>query len=198
MIDSEQTTIQILLPEAVEKRFQKWANRTPGASWPQWGGHITLLSPFTATVERAKIEQRIVQVCANYQPFPIHLSQIVAMQDWTRPHYRAVFLAFGNEADNGQSTLLSLQRDLDAALRPLRNDLQPEVSLKPYWPHITLALGLAEAEANLMISGMRADGLSAQFEVDTIWLVTLRQLEDEEPQTQRVRIPLGAPVPAQL
>jgi 2'-5' RNA ligase len=195
-MDSERFSIQILLPEAVERRFQRWATRTPGASWPQWGGHITLLPPFTATADRAAIEQRMTQICANYQPFTVNLSQLVAMQDWTRPHYQAVFLTFDSEPENGQARLLCLQRDLDAALRPLRNDLLPEVSQKLYWPHITLALGLADTEASLLVNSMRADGLSAQFEVDGVWLVTFRQPEGAEQQVERMRVPLGAPIPA--
>jgi 2'-5' RNA ligase len=192
----ERLSVQILLPEAIEKRFQRWASRTPGASWPQWGGHITLLPAFAATVERALLEVRMAQICAKYPRFTINLSQITAMQDWTRPHYKGVFLTFGAEADNGQLQLLTLQRDLDAALRPLRDDLVPEVSRKPFWPHITLAIGLADAEANLMVNGIRADGLTAQFEVDSVWLLTFRQPEGEELQVERSRIALGAPVSA--
>ncbi|GIV77961.1 2'-5' RNA ligase family protein [Litorilinea aerophila] len=187
-------SIVIFLPETIERRFRRWAEETPGASWPAWGGHITLLPTAQARAPLAQIQERVEAVCARYHPFEVRLAQPRAVPDWTRPRYHAVFLSFTDQDDMGMRVLRRLQEELDQATAELRSDLYPELKRTDFIPHITLALGLAQPEADEMVEQLREIGLAAQFVVDTLWMVVFQQDgESEEVQRRRIPIPLAAP-----
>ena len=87
------TSLQILLPDRIDREFRRWAKHTPGSSWPSWGGHVTLL-PRVAIIhlDEATLRQRIEAVCARHEPFPICIDEILHDADYTRPGYEGVFL----------------------------------------------------------------------------------------------------------
>ena len=48
--NSHLLSVQILLPERMDNRLEQRTEAMPGASWPTWGGHVTLVPPFKARI----------------------------------------------------------------------------------------------------------------------------------------------------
>ncbi len=188
-----QYSLHILLPEQLNRRFARWAANTTGASWPSWGGHVTLLAPFTLLVPFRDFEAGLLVVAARHAPLEVHLTDLTVIPDWTRQGYYAVFLAPPAEVGSGLRRLTALQRDLGEQLAPLRVDRFPEIVRREYLPHVTLALGLSETEAHKMVGAARSDGLVAEFRVEQIWLK-----QDGEPVEKVGEAPTGRMTPYAL
>ena len=188
-------SVHIMLPEAIDRRLERWTKKVPGASWPAWGGHITLIPNFRlrGTVEEARAA--ITAVCVHEEPFLLRLNGPVAIQDMTRPDYYAVFLLV-EEEDGGTERLHQLRMALLADLAPLREDLRPELLEQPFMPHVTLALGLGESEAARLVRTLQADPLVAEFMVEVVWLVVRTPKEDG--RVERIPVPLGRVAPVEL
>lgn len=187
------SSVQILLPEAVERRFERWTHKMPGASWPSWGGHVTLVPNFVPQGTVKEVRAAIASICAQEKPFMVRLATPVAVQDVTRPGYQAVFLLLEEqvleEQDENQPRPQDLRAALLLALAPLRADVRPELLQQPFLPHVTLALGLGESEAAKMVQAMRADPLAAEFMVEVIWLLV--QTPNDGGRVERHSISLG-------
>jgi len=188
-----QYSLHILLPEQLNRRFARWAANTAGASWPSWGGHVTLLAPFTLVAPFRDFEASLLAVAARHAPVEVHLTHLTVVPDWTRQGYYAVFLAPPAEVGSGLRRLTALQHDLDEQLAPLRDDRFPEIVHRAYLPHVTLALGLSETEAHKMVGAARSDGLVAEFRVEQIWLK-----QDGDPAEKADEAPVGRLTPYAL
>ncbi|MCB0044394.1 MAG: 2'-5' RNA ligase family protein [Caldilineaceae bacterium] len=193
MADQPTYSLQIMLPDDLNRRFARWAANTSGASWPGWGGHMTLLAPFTCVLSRGQLEAELVNAAAGHSPVPVSLTQLTVVPDWTRPVYWAVFLTPPAEGGSGLQRLRALHADIDMRLAPVRTDSFPDISKREYLPHITLALGLYEEEAHKMAGAARADKLIAKFMVDHF---VLRQNGGTSEPSSASVIPLsGSPLP---
>lgn len=174
-------SVHILLPEALDRRLARWTEKMPGASWPSWGGHVTLVPQFVALGGLDEVRKRLEDACLHETPFVMRLGAPMVVQDATRPTYAAVFLGVdstgvergGPEGVDGEpsSRVHELRRKLLDALEPLREHLQPQLVEQPFLPHVTLALSIGELEAQKLVRAMRADPVVAEFGVQTIWLV---------------------------
>lgn len=176
-------SLQLLLPSSLDRRLARWANNMPGASWPSWGGHITLLPTFQ-TEHPTELAERMTSVCARHQVFSLRLNQIQAVQDRTRADYWAVMLAPDGDSE-GAARLTAFQADVATSTAELRTDLRPELMDMPFWPHVTLALGVDEEEADKMVRRIREDGLKADFIVEQIWLLAFSNTATGEPKVDR-------------
>jgi len=185
MTESSQYSIQIMLPSLLDRRFRKWAEQTPGASWPAWGGHITLMPRFQPQIPPAALHETIAAICARYRSMDVHLTSLVAMQDWTREAYFGVFLVPPAEPGSGIRRLSALQRDFATALGDKSIDLASDVTQRDFAPHITLALGVSESEAEKMVSQVRAQNLTAEFRVRRVWLMQFSATADGETTVER-------------
>jgi 2'-5' RNA ligase len=166
-------SVHILLPEAVDRRLERWTQKMPGTSWPAWGGHVTLVPNFVPLGSPDEVIAAIEGVCAQEQPFVVRFAAPIAVQDSTRPGYFAVFLTVEEMATDSEGMLLpQLRSKLLLALDALREDVRPQLIEQAFLPHVTLALGLGESEANKLVREIRAEPLTAEFKVDVIWLVT--------------------------
>ncbi len=193
------SSVQIMLPEAIQRRFERWTKKMPGASWPGWGGHVTLVPSFVPQGSIKEVRAAIAPVCAQEKPFPVRVATPVAVPDITRPGYQAVFLLLEEKSEEQGEKPGRLQNLRDAllqALAPLREDLRPELLQQPFMPHVTLALGLGEAEAAAMVQTMRAEPLSAEFMVEIIWLLIKNPTDGG--RFDRHAFPLGGVVAAEL
>lgn len=188
-------SIQILLPDDVDRSLRRWTEETPGASWPSWGGHVTLLPRFRALISAEELGERVVAACARFSPMDLRLTEIVEMKDWTRSGYSGVFLVPSAEPGSGMKRLKALQAELDGALAPVREDLAPEVTRHDFLPHVTLALAVSEAEATKMVSRARAQSLSAEFTLDRVWLLQFIAAADGETSIEQTVFLLSSPVP---
>jgi 2'-5' RNA ligase len=195
-------SVQILLPEAVDRRLARWAKDAPGASWPPEGGHITLIPTFVQRGRVDEIRSVAESECASIEPFIVRLAEPVAVQDRTRQNYFALFLSVESiqkldepKVATEEQPLSRLREALLAALEPLRADVHPQLVEQAYLPHITLALGLGESEARKLVRELRAQPITANFIVDTVWLIA--QGANEAARTDRYPLPLaGKPADA--
>lgn len=193
-----QLSVNILLPEAIDRRLERWAQRMPGASWPAWGGHVTLVPKFVPRVSVEEVRAILMAVCEKEMPFAVRFGAPLAVQDSTRPNFAALFLKIEEVPTNGDSgdgvaRLVSLRSNLLTALAPVREDVRPQLTELPFLPHVTLALGLGESEANRLVRQMRAEPIVADFGVEVIWLVI--QTSGEGGRVIRQPIALGTATP---
>ncbi len=184
-------SLLVFPPASIEDRLRDWAVRTPGASLPSWGSHITLLNAFVPTQGLAAIESAVEQTCAHFQPFAIRLDRAVARTHLMRPHLQAVFLA-SNPTESGHHELIRLQNELEVALAPLKRDQSHKITFPHFDPHLSLTWGLPEVEAgHLVEAALRAD-LRLEFQVHEVWLLGFSPSLSEPKQVKRVRgFPLG-------
>jgi 2'-5' RNA ligase len=177
-----------MLPAPVERRFEKWAEKMPGASWPTWGGHVTLVPSFVAECSLEEVLARVRYAVRDCEPFRVRFAGPVAEQDWTRPRYHAVLLKLDDDNPGEHETLAQLRRKLLDALAPVRTPLRPELEEQEFVPHVTLALGVGEREANRLVNAIRADPLEAEFDVGSVWIVNVWTSDRPDPRIDRVEV----------
>jgi 2'-5' RNA ligase len=185
-------TVQILLPENADRELQRKTDKTPGASWPAWGGHMTLLPMCTSTVDENTLQEAVAQAVAGFGPMEIELSNFAVEQDLTRPDYCAVFLTLGDGQEQTLEQLRSLRNRIFEATRTLRKDLWPALESSEFVPHVTLAMGLSESEANAVVRQLRAEGLSVHFRLKEVLLLGFAAGGGAEP-IRAYSFPLSAP-----
>lgn len=178
-------SVHILLPEAIDRRLARWTEKMPGASWPSWGGHVTLVPNFVALDSVDVVRQRLEAVCVQESPFVMRLGAPMVVRDATRPTYAAVFLNVETTSEEQNTRLHDLRHQLLDTLAPLREHVRPELLEQPFLPHVTLALSIGESEAQKLVRAMRAEPVTAEFGVETIWLVVQGE------RFERIPIPLG-------
>jgi 2'-5' RNA ligase len=186
-------SIQILLPEAIDRRFRRRVQTLPGASWPAWGGHITLVPSFVPICPPPEVFERVAQAVGEFIAFRVRLAEAVADEDVTRPDFHAVFIQVDDPDSEDHQTLVRLQGAIDAALAPVRDATHPELDAVPFTPHLTLALGVGDREAAALVRALRREPLAAEFMVDAVWLVMMWPEENREPHVDRVSIALAKP-----
>ena len=190
MSDGPTISVQVLLPEAIDRRFARRVDELEGASWPDWGGHITLVPNFVPHIEPKEVVARVTAVCADAEPFDLHLAEPTAHPDPTRPGYQAVFLTIPEAGDEDRERMERLRDRLMTALADVRQDVKPELAEQPFLPHVTLALSLGEAEATKIVQELRADGIRAEFRVDEVWVLVRPSGPDAK--LTRTAVPLGS------
>lgn len=186
-------SVHILLPESIDRRFRRRVEKLPGASWPAWGGHITLVPSFVPTCPPEQVFDLVAQAVSGFKAFSVRLIEAVADEDVTRPHFHAVFIQLEDPESEGHQTLARLQQAIGAALAPVRGDTKPELDAIAFTPHLTLALGVGDSEAEKLVNALRSDPLEAEFMVDAVWLVLMWPDEARDPRTDRIPIPLAKP-----
>lgn len=186
-------SIHILLPEAVDRRFRRRVRTLPGASWPSWGGHITLVPSFVPIGPAPEVFERVAQAVGEYAAFRVRLAEAVSDEDVTRPHFHAVFIRLDDPDSEDHQTLARLQKAISDALAPMRDATKPELDAVPFTPHLTLALGVGDREAAALVRALRKEPLEAEFLVDAVWLVMMWPEENGETHIDRVPIPLAKP-----
>ncbi len=194
-IASFQYSVQVMLPAEIEETLRQWAERTPGATWPEWGGHISLVNLFVPIRGIQVIKGEIADICQAFSPFQLCLDQVAVEIHWRRPHLQTVLLKACDKTTPGYRTLVRLRDSLVAALGPLKRDVAPEVSQRPFDPHLSLTWGLEDTEAERLASAARQAGLRAEFIVEKIWLIAFLSLEPGVHSKLYERHPfrLGAP-----
>lgn len=181
-----QYSVQILLPLEIEERLRRWAEGTPGATWPRWGGHVTILGLFEPLTPPREIVREIADICEAFNPFPLRLSKVEAMPHWRRHPLHTVLLK-GDRGSEGYQTILRLHNTLSVALATLKRDLFPEVSQRPYEPHVTLTWGVSEAEARRLAEIAETANLAVELLVDEIWLVAFSHRRPASPEDESRR-----------
>jgi len=189
--------LTILLPEEVEQRLRNWVAHTPGATWPEWRGHITVVPAFVALDSPDAIEAAVARVCQAYAPFRLTLNRIRRTQHLIRPHLQTVLLV--EPARTAPGPLHRLRADLAAILAPVKEDVHPVYSNHPFLPHVSLTWGLPELEASRLARAARAARLEVSLTVDQLWLVALSPtgtdaLQVDDTRTKLFRLGAAPPL----
>lgn len=181
-------SVEILLPEEIDRRLRRWAEKVPGATWPAWGGHVTLLNRFIPLQGLDVICDRIERVTRRFAPFEIDLQRIVCDRHVLRPQLMTVLVAIDPDSESNWPTLVRLENALWSAVAPLVKDATPELRRRPFLPHLTLTRGTGRAAAQRLAQAAREAKLEVQFQVDTLWLVRFEiEQEGATPDVQKVR-----------
>jgi 2'-5' RNA ligase len=183
---SSEYTLEIPLPPDVDDRFRRWTERTPGATWPPWGGHITILDSFVPQSGVQPVVRGIESVCATYAAFEICFDSVVCDAYWVEPDLRTVLLVSSSRDQEGYRTLVNLHRSLHIELEQVARDVRPEVSDRPYVPHLSLTAGLPEPEAVKVMEAARAAQLKVEFVVRSISLLEFVQGAEGEKDARQV------------
>jgi 2'-5' RNA ligase len=176
----------ILLPASVEHALRDWTRRTPGATLPAWGAHVTLLNDFVAVHGLESIEDRIAAVCARFGPFTVRLDRVVSRTHWQRPHLKTVLLT-SDPHSKDHRTLLRLRRELAQVVEPAARTAKPAVSRRRFRPHLTLTWGLAGGQAAFLAQAARRTQLKVEFRVEKIWLLQFTPSSSGAPKVKRVK-----------
>ena len=154
----------ILLPDALQKQFERWTDETAGASWPAFGGHVTLLPSFRAELALDAVAERLAAVCRVHEPFTLQLTKPLAVADRTRQDYFAVFLAAEEDADSGYTEAAALRYDL------IRRWRRSSMICCRSWRHVLptpyhVGAGRLNARPGVVRAGIES-GLIAEFAVE--------------------------------
>ena len=93
----------------------------------------------------------------------------------------------------GFATILRLRDALNAGLSPLKRDLLPEVSQRPFVPHVMLTRGISEAEATELAQHAAEAQLHIEFMVDRIHLLQFAGSEGDMAVCRYAGFSLGRP-----
>ena len=179
-------TLEIPLPPDIDDQSRRWAERTPGATWPRWGGHITVLNRFFLESEFERVIQEVDAVCAAYHPFVINLCRITCEAHLLDANLKVVLLVSGSQDEGAYLTLLKLHDSVRGELAPLTRNVQPEISKRPYDPHLSLTSGLPQPEAIRLMEAARASRLRVKFTVEKVSLLEFVQGTGGEKDARQV------------
>jgi len=180
-------SLEIPLPPDVDEQLRSWAKRAPGATWPKWGGHITILNRFAVEGKLESVIQEIERVSSSFGPFVIRFDRVVCDRHWLDPDLTAVFLTGASKDENGYRMLVELHDAVSRALAPLKRDIYPETSEEAYLPHLSLTSGLPEPEAALLAEAARLSGLKLELRVENISLLEFVTESSGKERMQRAR-----------
>jgi hypothetical protein len=179
--------VEILLPDDLEARMSRWSQVTPGATWPAWGGHITLLSRFSLLAGIEAIRGQMRAACSEFAPFALKLDRVITEKHWRRPE-QAVLLV-GDETALVTDPIMRLRSALSEALAPWKRDLRPEISQQPFAPHLSLTIGLPQPEAEQLALAAAQQHLAIEFIVDVVWLLKLDTSAGEDKEVVAAKEP---------
>ncbi len=180
-------TVEIPLSPDVENRFRRWVERTPGATWPKWGGHITILDSFVPRRGIEPVVGVIEPVCTNYAPFEIRFDSVMCDAYWVEPHLRTVLMVSSSHDEDGCRALVDLHRSFRKELARVASDVRPEVSDRPYVPHLSLTAGIPQPAALELMEAARAARLKVEFVVRKISLLEFVEGTEGEKDARLVR-----------
>lgn len=161
-------SLQIRVPDEVDALLHGWCRQSPGATWPEWGGHITLLPIFRPMQPLPALEEAIRLAVLKYGPFRVRLSDV-----WCRPHLVKPdsCIVFITTHDHEPADMWDMQADLAAAVGPM---VRPEWDLlwgMSFRPHISLTTGLPRKQAEDLLRKAGRDGIDVSFWAERVSLM---------------------------
>lgn len=175
----------IRLPRAVEVLIEDRFLHEIGATRPVMGYHITLLGPFRLREGRdASVLHRAAQVCQRWPAFEVRIAGLGTFE--VRDRNTLFVPALSPER------LVALHGALRAALED--DILLARDPAEGYQPHVTLGIGLLDADLPALFRDDPAAALDVTFVVQEVWLAVQ---PPNAPWRHLARYPLGAAAPAE-
>jgi 2'-5' RNA ligase len=193
MPESPQLTygLFIYLPETVDAKLEAWTTETPGASWPPWRGHITLINGFRLRPEVSEMQlvDALKPLLATLEPFEVTLAKVIARPHLLEPELQIVMLV-EQERPVKETRLFKLRQSLYERIAPLIEETEPLRIIRrmPFHPHITLTLGLAPTAARALLEHAKSAPIDATFAVTQVTLVGFNANEEI---VQRIGLPFN-------
>lgn len=153
----------IRLPRAVEVLIEDRFLHEIGTTRPTMGYHITLLGPFRLRegLDAAALD-RAAQVCQSWPAFEV---RIAGLGTFEAPDRNTLFVP-----TLSPERLVALHGALRAALE---DDILLERNpAEGYQPHVTLGIGLLDADIPALFRNDPAAALDVTFAVQEVWLAT--------------------------
>jgi hypothetical protein len=154
-------SLHIFLPDDIENNFNGWVSRTPYASWPSWGGHITIIPKFKPMISKEVIEKELSEICSVFPAFPVQFAQVFCQIHLLNPSLKLVYLSSPSDSKS-YVRLARLQTLLAERLNSLDNR---------YTPHLSLSLGLEEEKALQVANAAKKANLKLDFTATNICLL---------------------------
>lgn len=139
-----------------------------GLTKPVASYHITLVGPFHFRSALSKeIEDILGTACSRWEPFDVRIRGLGAFE---KPGDHLVYLGVTNEE---QVVALRgfLLKQLLPHLTP-ENERVAQFTLASYHPHVTLGLGLSDAELRAILGATIRRPVDLSFRADCVWLMS--------------------------
>ena len=160
-------SLVLALPEDENARIERWTRTAPPATWPGWGGHVTIWPALEPAHDIDALVSRLQTVIARFQAFELSMSHAELKPFWGSPRlYTAQLVA--RDGDAGGSELDALRAGLYQSLADVAVDLHPETRSSWFEPHITLTVALEHDDAAAVVEAARRDSLSTRFLVQRV------------------------------
>ena len=164
---SKRLSLVLALPAGENARIEGWARGAPPATWPDWGGHVTIWPALEPALDLNALVFMLQSVVGRFQSFELSMSRPELKPFWGSPRLYTAQLVAG-EDDIGASDLDALRAGLYQSLSDVAVDLHPETRSNWFEPHISLTVGLDHDDAAAVVDAARRDSLSARFVVQSV------------------------------
>ncbi len=162
-LDRARYALIVRLPRRIEVAIEDMYLNLLGTSKPSMGYHITLVGPFLWNSEpEDEALREVARICERRHPFTVRLTTLRAFHG---EDANAVYLQV-SECE----PLVALHTALLDMLRP-NIMLQRELPEQGYVPHVTLGLGLTDAELEKVMQTSYDRTFDDRFTISEIHLV---------------------------
>ncbi|HEX5370390.1 MAG TPA: 2'-5' RNA ligase family protein [Dehalococcoidia bacterium] len=160
--DLPRLSLVLALPPDENARLERWTQTAPPATWPSWGGHVTIWPALEPTAGIDVLKPAIEAVVARFDAFEMAMSRVALKPFWGSPGlYTAQLVA--DEEDAGGAELDALRAGLYQSLSDVAVDLHPETRSNWFEPHVTLTIALDHDAASTVVEAARRDQLNTSF-----------------------------------
>ncbi len=160
-------SLVLALPDDENARIERWTRNSPPATWPGWGGHVTIWPALEPSSGLDALVSMLQTVVARFEAFELSMSQPALKPFWGSPRLYTAQLVAGDD-DLGGAELAALRAGLYQSLSDVAVDLHPETRSNWFEPHISLTVGLDHDGAAAVVEAARRDALSIRFVVQSV------------------------------
>jgi len=163
----ERHALVLRIPRQQEVSIEDAYLGLAGLTKPVTSYHITLVGPFHFRRPFAEeLEEILASACSRWEPFDVRVRGLGAFE---HPGDHLVYLGVANEE---QVVALRgfLLKQLLPHLTP-ENDRVAQFTLASYHPHVTLGLGLSDAELQSILATAQRRVVDLLFRADCVWLM---------------------------
>lgn len=175
--ESNLFTLQFLLPPSQEDRLRDWIQLHRYATWPNWGGHITLVNIFKLRDSAEQLVEVIGKKSRDTEPFKIFFNRLVMERHRVHQGLYTVYLTHSSDAVHEQDRLREFHDEIINLLQPIVSFRQKELETINYRQHLSLTWGLPKKHALELYEQARNWKLELWCELDSLSLLKVFPLE---------------------